>query len=171
MFLEENFNQSREMMGSLEEWPAILEAKAKEKLPPDLWEGISNHTQAFREYWANLVGKDDDFSISDLTSVERSLVSKSKFNRERNLDQVDPSEKDVFFGFENNESRNEFLARKKLEMQNRMVESIGNQGEKIAEKSAEVLKSAWSGMIGSFRESHLSCGNSNLSFLFPWDKS
>ena len=63
---------------------------------------------------------------------------------------MEPSEKDVFFAFENNESRNEFLARKKLEMQNRVVESIGNQGEKIAEKSAEVLKSAWSGMIDLF---------------------
>lgn len=143
-------NQSREMMGSLEDWPAILEAKAKEKLPPDLWEGISNHTQEFREYWANLVGKDEDFSNSDLTSLERSLVSNLNSIEKETWTKLDPSEKDVFFGFENNESRNEFLARKKLEMQNRVVESIGNQREKIAEKSAEVLKSAWSGMIDLF---------------------
>ena len=35
-------------------------------------------------------------------------------------------------------------------MQNRVVESIGNQSERIAQKSAEVLKSAWSAIIDLF---------------------
>jgi predicted PurR-regulated permease PerM len=35
-------------------------------------------------------------------------------------------------------------------MQNRVVESIGNQSERIAQKSAEVLKSAWSAILDLF---------------------
>ena len=37
-----------------------------------------------------------------------------------------------------------------MEMQNRVVESFGTQGGEIAKKSAEVLKSAWSGILDLF---------------------
>ena len=63
---------------------------------------------------------------------------------------LDAEERIVFFDFEGEEQRTQYLERKKLEMKNRAVESIGGQGEKIAEKSAEVLKSAWSGLMGFF---------------------
>ena len=36
------------------------------------------------------------------------------------------------------------------EIRNRAMESIGKQGEEIAQKSAEVIKSAWSGLMGFF---------------------
>ena len=45
--------------------------------------------------------------------------------------EFDPSEKSAFLAPENNQSRLDFFVRKKLEMQNRVVESIGNQSERI----------------------------------------
>ena len=118
-------------MGSLKNGLRCLEAKAI-KASPDLWEGISNHTQAFRnKIWLAKTL----FSTSDLTS--RKILVSNLNSIEKETLPLDPSEKDVFFGFENNESRNEFW-HEKIRDANRVVELVGNQGEKIAEKSAEV---------------------------------
>ena len=84
-------------MGSLGEWPAMLEEKAKEKLPPDLWEGFQITRKLFREYWASLVGKDEDLSMIDLTSSEKSLVSNLNSIEKENLDQVGAFGKRCFF--------------------------------------------------------------------------
>ncbi|MEK9633280.1 MAG: hypothetical protein VW622_05525, partial [Opitutae bacterium] len=63
---------------------------------------------------------------------------------------LDPDDRQVFLSFEEKESQVDYLARKSEEMRNRAMESIGKQGEEIAQKSAEVIKSAWSGLLGFF---------------------
>ena len=63
---------------------------------------------------------------------------------------MDVSEKEIFYEIEDNNSRDDFLQRKKLEIQNRVVETIGTQSEQFAQKSAEVLQSAWTEMLNLF---------------------
>ena len=55
-----------------------------------------------------------------------------------------------FLSLEEKESQVDYLARKSEEMRNRAMETIGKQGEEIAQRSAEVIKSAWSGLLGFF---------------------
>ena len=44
----------------------------------------------------------------------------------------------------------QYLERKATEMHNRAMEAMEKQGEEIAEKSAAVIKSAWTGLLGFF---------------------
>ena len=43
-------HQTREIAGSVREWPTLLEEKAGDNLSADLWQGISSHVDAFKEY-------------------------------------------------------------------------------------------------------------------------
>ncbi|HAD21795.1 MAG TPA: hypothetical protein DCF87_06745 [Opitutae bacterium] len=143
-------HQTKEIAGSVREWPTLLEEKAEDKLPADLWQGISSHIDAFKEYWTGLVGKRDHSEFQKLTLSQQKILSGLSPDDLDVWSEFDPSEKSAFLALENNQSRLDFFDRKKLEMQNRVVESIGNQSERLAQKSAEVLKSAWSAIIDLF---------------------
>ena len=60
-------HQTREIAGSVREWPTLLEEKAEDNLPADLWQGISSHVDAFKEYWTGLVGKRDHSEFQKLS--------------------------------------------------------------------------------------------------------
>ena len=143
-------NQTKEIAGSVGEWPTLLEMKAEEKLPPELWDGISSHLQAFNEYWSGLVGEKQDSVFAELEPEQKNMVFSLPAEDRKVFAEFDISEKNAFFALDNNQSRLDFFDRKKMEMQNRVVESFGTQGGEIAKKSAEVLKSAWSGILDLF---------------------
>ena len=67
-------NQTKEIAGSVSEWPTLLEMKAEEKLPPELWDGISSHLQAFNEYWFGLVGEKQDSVFAKLEPEQKNMV-------------------------------------------------------------------------------------------------
>jgi predicted PurR-regulated permease PerM len=142
--------QSKDFVGTAEDWPVQIEAKAKENLPPETWDALAEHFQNFKNYWHELLGKDKQSSLEGLDSAQLDTVQSLSQEHRMIVRGLDAEERIVFFDFEGEEQRAQYLERKKLEMKNRAVESIGGQGEKIAEKSAEVLKSAWSGLMGFF---------------------
>ena len=72
------------------------------------------------------------------------------FEERRVFDELGVRERGEFFEINAREERSDYLARKSLEMKNQTMESIERQGGKIAERSAEVLKSAWEGLLGIF---------------------
>ena len=144
------FQQTREIAGSVGDWPALIQQKAEKALPYEIWEGISNHLNVFDEYWSSLVGKKNDSALKTLTSSQRDIILGLDPDDRDVWTEFDQSEKNMFFGIEDNESRLEFLQRKKLEMQNRVAESIGSSGGELAKQSAIVLKSAWTGILDLF---------------------
>ena len=144
------FQQTREIAGSVGDWPALIQQKAEKALPHEIWEGISNHLNVFDEYWSSLVGKKNDSALKTLTSSQRDIILELDPDDRDVWTEFDQSEKNMFFGIEDNESRLEFLQRKKLEMQNRVAESIGSSGGELAKQSAIVLKSAWTGILDLF---------------------
>ncbi|MDA7757503.1 AI-2E family transporter, partial [Opitutales bacterium] len=113
-------------------------------------DALAEHFQNFKNYWHELLGKDKQSSLEGLDSAQLDTVQSLSQEHRMIVQGLDAEERIVFFDFEGEEQRTQYLERKKLEMKNRAVESIGGQGEKIAEKSAEVLKSAWSGLMGFF---------------------
>jgi predicted PurR-regulated permease PerM len=138
--------QTKDLIGSAGEWPTKLEEKAKENLPPDIWEGVSDHADAIKKYWNNILGSSDLSPIDFLNPEHKIIISQLSETDKKIWLELDEEDRASFFSHENNASRSNFLQRKNLEMRNRVVESIGSQGEQIAQKSAEVLKSAWSGL-------------------------
>ena len=142
--------QSKEIIGSAGDWPVMLEEKAVDKLPPDVWEGISPHIDGFKEYWKGLFGEVEENILEGLDSHQKKLVGALTPSQMKVWSELDVSEKEIFYEIDDNNSRDDFLQRKKLEIQNRVVETIGMQSEQFAQKSAEVLQSAWTEMLNLF---------------------
>ena len=92
----------------------------------------------------------ENTSLQGLSSGQRSIIQNLTPTEQQVWSKLEEQERLDFFGFEDNASRSEFLERKELEIRNQAAESIETKGDQIAEKSAEVLKSAWSGLLGIF---------------------
>lgn len=142
--------QSKEFVGTAGEWPAQIEIKAKEKLPPETWDAMSEHYQAFKGYWQELLGQKEPTSFQDLSSEQRSIIQNLTSAEQLIWSELEEQERLDFFGIEDNATRTEYLEKKEMEIRNQAAESIESKGNQIAEKSAEVLKSAWSGLLGLF---------------------
>ena len=142
--------QSKEFVGTAGDWPVQIEKKAKESLPAETWDAMSEHFQAFKNYWKELLGQNDSGPLMGLSTEQRNVVERLSKDQQLVWYELETEERDRFFNLDDNQSKIEYLRRKKLEMRNRAVESIESQGGKIAEKSAEVLKSAWTGLLGIF---------------------
>ena len=142
--------QSKEFVGTAGEWPVQIEKKAKENLPTETWDAMSEHFNAFKNYWKELLGQNDSGPLIGLSTERRNMVERLSKDQQLVWHELETEERDSFFNLDDNQSKIEYLRRKKLEMRNRAVESIESQGGKIAEKSAEVLKSAWTGLLGIF---------------------
>ena len=142
--------QSKEFVGTAGEWPSQIEIKAKEKLPPETWDAISEHYQAFKGYWQELLGQKESTSFQGLSSEQRSIIQNLTSAEQLIWTELEERERLDFFGIEDNATRTQYLEKKEMEIRNQAAESIESKGDQIAEKSAEVLKSAWSGLLGLF---------------------
>jgi predicted PurR-regulated permease PerM len=73
-------------------------------------------------------------------------------NQRETFRALDPDERNALFAIEDQSEQIEYLERKATEIHNRAMEAMEKQGGDIAEKSAAVIKSAWSGLLGFFAQ-------------------
>lgn len=149
-------SQTREFVGTAAEWPQQIHDKVKksEYVSPESLDAISTQVDAFKQYWKELIGTGGNTLDLSLSPEEKTIYDSFSPDERETFKEVwenlDPDDRQVFLSFEEKESQVDYLARKSEEMRNRAMESIGKQGEEIAQKSAEVIKSAWSGLLGFF---------------------
>ena len=146
----ELISQTREFIGSAADWPAKLEAKAKKSLPPETWEAFSEQAEIFKEYWKDLLGSKDPGLVLQLEPEHQMIYDSLGLDERETFRALDSEERMDFLQLAEVQQRKAYLDRKNLEMRNQAVEVMEKQGGQIAEKSAEVLKSAWSGLLGLF---------------------
>ena len=146
----EVISQTREFMGSAADWPAKLEAKAKKSLPPETWEAFSEQAEVFKEYWKDLLGPKDPALVLQLEPKHQMIYDSLGIDERETFRALDSEERMDFLELSEVAQRKAYLGRKNLEMRNQAMEVMEKQGGQIAEKSAEVLKSAWSGLLGLF---------------------
>ena len=65
--------------------------------------------------------------LEGLDSHQKKLVGTLTPSQMKVWSELDVSEKEIFYEIDDNNSRDDFLQRKKLEIQNRVVETIGMQ--------------------------------------------
>ena len=144
-------NQTKEFLGTAADWPEQLEEKAKQSLPAETWESISGQVDAFKDYWKDLLGKEEMPTLT-LLQDQQLLYDSLNIDQRETFRSLEPVERDSFFLIENKNEQIEYLERKATEMHNRAMEAMEKQGGEIAEKSAAVIKSAWSGLLGFFAQ-------------------
>jgi len=141
--------QTKEFLGTAADWPDKLEEKAKVSLPPETWESISGHVDAFKDYWKEIIGEENT-PILILPDQQQDVYDTLNVEQRETFRELDPDERTAFFMSEGRPEQIQYLERKSTEMHNRAMEAMEKQGEEIAEKSAAVIKSAWSGLLGFF---------------------
>ena len=141
--------QTKEFLGTAADWPDKLEEKAKVSLPPETWESISGHVDAFKDYWKEIIGEENT-PILILPDQQQDVYDTLNVEQRETFRVLDPDERTAFFMNEGRSEQIQYLERKATEMHNRAMEAMEKQGEEIAEKSAAVIKSAWSGLLGFF---------------------
>ena len=141
--------QTKEFLGTAADWPDKLEEKAKVSLPPETWESISGHVDAFKDYWKEIIGEENT-PILILPDQQQDVYDTLNVELRETFRELDPDERTAFFMSEGRPEQIQYLERKSTEMHNRAMEAMEKQGEEIAEKSAAVIKSAWSGLLGFF---------------------
>ena len=146
----EVISQTREFIGSAADWPAKLEAKAKKSLPPETWEAFSEQAEVFKEYWKDLLGPKDPALVLQLEPKHQMIYDSLGIDERETFRALDSEERMDFLELAEVAQRKAYLGRKNLEMRNQAMEVMEKQGGQIAERSAEVLKSAWSGLLGLF---------------------
>ena len=143
--------QTKEFLGTAADWPVQLEEKAKDSLPPETWESISGQVESFKEYWKGIVGEKTN-SILILPAPEQEIYDTLGTDQRETFRLLDSEEKHVFFAIEEKIEQIEYLDRKASEIHNRAMEAMEKQGGELAEKSAAVIQSAWSGLLGFFAQ-------------------
>ena len=143
--------QTKEFLGTAADWPEQLEEKAKQSLPPETWESISGQVDAFKEYWKEILG-DEKTPILTLPLDQQKIYDSLNIEQRETFRALDPDERDALFSIEEKVQRIEYLQRKSTEIHNRAMEAMEKQGGDIAETSAAVIKSAWSGLLGFFAQ-------------------
>jgi predicted PurR-regulated permease PerM len=143
--------QTKEFLGTAADWPDQLEEKAKDSLPPETWESIAGQVEAFKEYWKEIVGEDTN-TILVLPVPEQEIYDTLGTDQRETFRLLDMEERYVFFAIEEKVEQIEYLDRKASEIHNRAMETMEQQGGELAEKSAAVIQSAWSGLLGFFAQ-------------------
>ena len=143
--------QTKEFLGTAVDWPDKLEKKAKQSLPPETWDALSGNFETFKIYWKDIIG-DQKVILVTLPDHEREIYDLLNADQRETFRMLDSEERSSFFLSKNIDERSKYLERKRTEIENQVMETMEKQGEKIAEKSAFVIKSAWSGMIGFFAQ-------------------
>jgi predicted PurR-regulated permease PerM len=144
-------HQTKEFLGTAADWPEQLEEKAKQSLPPETWESISGQVDAFKEYWKEVLGE-ENIQVLALSSEQQEVYDTLDVNQRETFRALDPDERNALFAIEDKSEQIEYLERKATEIHNRAMEAMEKQGGDIAEKSAAVIKSAWSGLLGFFAQ-------------------
>lgn len=143
--------QTKEFLGTATDWPDQLEEKAKDSLPPETWESISGQVEAFKEYWKEIVGEETN-TILVLPVPEQEVYDTLGTDQRETFRLLDSEERHAFFAIEEKGEQIEYLDRKASEIHNRAMETMEKQGGELAEKSAAVIQSAWSGLLGFFAQ-------------------
>ena len=144
-------HQTKEFLGTAADWPERLEEKAKQSLPPETWESISGQVDAFKEYWKEIIGEEKT-PILALQEDQQTIYDSLNVEQRETFRSLDPDERIAFFLISEQNEQREYLNRKAIEMHNRAMEAMEKQGGEIAEKSAAVIKSAWTGLLGFFAQ-------------------
>ena len=143
--------QTKEFLGTAVDWPDQLEEKAKQSLPAETWESISGQVDTFKEYWKDILGQ-ELAPVLSLPSDNQEIYDTLNIEQRETFRAMDPDERNAFFSIEGKEEKLVYLEQKATEIHNRAMETIEKQGGEIAEKSAAVIKSAWSGLLGFFAQ-------------------
>ncbi|MDG0964244.1 MAG: AI-2E family transporter [Opitutales bacterium] len=144
-------HQTKEFLGTAADWPEQLEEKAKQSLPPETWESISGQVDAFKEYWKEILGE-ENIQVLALPPEQQEFYDILDVNQRETFRALDSDERNALFAIEDEREQIEYLERKATEIHNRAMEAMEKQGGDIAEKSAAVIKSAWSGLLGFFAQ-------------------
>ncbi len=143
--------QTKEFLGTAADWPERLEEKAKQSLPPETWESISGQVDAFKEYWKEVLGQEKNLVVI-LPGPEQAIYDTLNVDQRETFRALDPDERNAFFSILEKAEQIVYLERKATEIRNRAMEAMEKQGGELAEKSAAVIKSAWSGLLGFFAQ-------------------
>lgn len=143
--------QTKEFLGTAADWPERLEEKAKKSLPPETWESISGQVDAFKEYWNEILGQEKNLVVI-LPTSEQAIYDTLDVDQRETFRALDPDERTAFFTIVEKAEQIIYLERKATEIRNRAMEAMEKQGGELAEKSAAVIKSAWSGLLGFFAQ-------------------
>lgn len=143
--------QTKEFLGTAADWPKRLEEKAKKSLPPETWESISGQVDAFKEYWNEILGQEKNLVVL-LPASEQAVYDTLDVDQRETFRALDPDERSAFFTIMEKAEQIIYLERKATEIRNRAMEAMEKQGGELAEKSAAVIKSAWSGLLGFFAQ-------------------
>mgnify|MGYP001204977674 FL=1 len=143
--------QTKEFLGTAADWPERLEEKAKKSLPPETWESISGQVDAFKEYWNEILGQEKNLVVL-LPASEQAVYDTLDVDQRETFRALDPDERSAFFTIMEKAEQIIYLERKATEIRNRAMEAMEKQGGELAEKSAAVIKSAWSGLLGFFAQ-------------------
>jgi predicted PurR-regulated permease PerM len=141
--------QTKEFLGTAADWPDQLEQKAKVSLPPETWESISGQVDAFKDYWEEIIGEEKT-PILSLPDDQQAVYDTLNIEERETFRALDSDERSALFLIEGSAEQVHYLERKSKEMHNRAMETMEKQGEEIAEKSAAVFKTAWTGLLGFF---------------------
>ena len=143
--------QTKEFLGTAADWPERLEEKAKKSLPPETWESISGQVDTFKEYWNEILSQEKNLVVI-LPASERAIYDNLDVDQRETFRALDPDERTAFFATAEKAEQIIYLERKATEIRNRAMEAMEKQGGELAEKSAAVIKSAWSGLLGFFAQ-------------------
>jgi len=144
-------HQTKEFLGTAVDWPVKLEEKAKQSLPPETWEAVSGNIEAFKKYWQEILGKEETHIVS-LSADHRKIYNSLGANQKETFRMLDSKERKIFLSINEQTERISYLERKATEIENQVMETVEKQGGELAEKSASVIKGAWTGLLGFFAQ-------------------
>ncbi len=144
--------QARELAVSAVDWPAKIERKAEEWLPEEISEAVSGQLEFFKDYWNELFGVADTETLAALSPEERDALDDLQLEDRKVFLTLDDEERKAYLDVTETDQRATYLTKKAEEIRNRNMETFGKQGEQIAEQSAKVLKSAWTGLLAFFTQ-------------------
>ena len=97
-----------------------------------------------------MLGPKDPALVLQLEPKHQMIYDSLGIDERETFRALDSKERIDFLELAEVAQRKAYLDRKNPEMRNQAMEVMEKQGGQIAEKSAEVLKSAWSGLLGLF---------------------
>ena len=143
-------HQTQDFIGTASEWPDRLEEQVKHRLPAETWESISGEFQSLKKYWQDAIISTGRIENLDLNETEQTIYASLSPRQREEFRQLEDIERYEFFSLKDSVNRDLFLDQKNLELKNQTMESIEKNSGQIAEKSAEVIKSAWVGLMEIF---------------------
>ena len=158
-------SQTREFVGTAADWPQQIHDKVKnsEYVSPESLDAISTQVDAFKKYWKELIGTGGKTLDLSLSPEEKTIYDSLEPEERKTFREVwktsIPMIVRSFFPLRiSRDSRLSFANPRKYATGHGIDRQAGGGNRS---KSAEVIKSAWSGLMGFF---------ANLTYLpsFPF---